>query len=194
MAGPFLNPTGVPSECPAPRDSQSHAQGSHGAGEGGDDDITTMAGMRTMVQDAVSRAVRGKEWQHWRNQGLIGYSGSSDTARCSGNGGGGDNHRQVICGWRIRKGPRLLISLRKNRKSLSWSKGSQDLASTFPPLQHKPCLCPPPCSATHPCTLPRVFQLLSLKSSSFPPFIWITCTERLSWARALFHFLILSNF
>lgn len=111
MAGPFPNPTCVPSECPALRDSQSHAQGSHGAGEGSDDDITTMAGMRTMVQDAVSGAVRGKEWQHWHNQGLIGCSGSSDTG-CSGNGGGGDNHRQVICGWRIRKGPRLLISLR----------------------------------------------------------------------------------
>lgn len=146
-----------------------------------------------MVHDAVSGAVTGKEWQCWHNQELIGCSGSSDT-RCRSNWGGGDNHRQVICGWRIRKGPRLLISLRKKRKSLPWPKGptGSGLYPLTSPTQAP--RCPPPCCATHPCTLPRAFHLLSPEGSSFPSFTWITCTEKILWAHPLFHFLVPTSF
>lgn len=70
MAGPFLNPTSLPSKCPGLSDSQSRVQGSHGLRKGSDDDVATMAGMRAMMHDAVSGAVVGKGQQCWCPPGM----------------------------------------------------------------------------------------------------------------------------
>lgn len=139
MAGPLLNPPRFPSAPPGLSDIQSSAQSHHGLGRSGDDDVTTMAGMRAMMRDAVSGTLVGKKQQCRCSPALIGCSGGGVTG-CGANGGGGNNHWQDICDWRIRKGPRLLISLRKNRKSLAWSKRPTGSGPYIPtsPIQSPP--------------------------------------------------------
>lgn len=145
-------------------------------GRSGDDDVTTMAGMRAMMRDAVSGTLVRKEQQCRCSPALIGCSGGGVTG-CGANGGGGNNHWQDICDWRIRKGPRLLISLRKNRKSLAWSKAHRIwplhtyLSNTISAAVSLTPSRPPCCPANHPCLLPRALHLLSPESSSIPPFI-----------------------
>lgn len=147
MAGLFLNPTGLPSEHPALSDSQISAQGGHVMARGGADDVTTMAGMRA-VRLRCCQWSREGTLQCWCQQVLIGCSDGVVL----------DMVVMAMLGIIIwaREVPRLLISLRKIRKSLPWSKEPTG-AGPYLRLQHNPHhflfihSVPPLYSANHPC-------------------------------------------